>query len=294
LYGRIGKPEWKLKIYAGLNHQVMWGGEQSIFGDAFNLSPFQTFMYVTVGKTYGNDSIPYSKIGNHIGSIDQAFSYSFKSAEVLFYHQFFYDVGGFYHLNNIKDGLWGLSITNKNKNPKLVNWQKFLVELMFTKSQGGELTSKISPSGDEDYYNNYLYPGGWTFNGENIGNNFITNKKYLRKELPAQFHEYMGNNRIFLLHVGFEGNLKLWNLISKISYSRNYGTYATSPIGNTTGKKRTVFPGPYFSPVNQFSAYLEASRRLKKGYSIGFVLAGDYGHLLYNTVGGMVKLSKTW
>ncbi len=26
LYGRVGKPHWRLKLFGGINHQVMWGG----------------------------------------------------------------------------------------------------------------------------------------------------------------------------------------------------------------------------------------------------------------------------
>ena len=26
LYGRFGKPHWRIKLYGGINHQVVWGG----------------------------------------------------------------------------------------------------------------------------------------------------------------------------------------------------------------------------------------------------------------------------
>lgn len=292
-YGRIGKDSWKLKVYGGFNHQVFFGNESRIFGSDFKLNFLQDLWYVTSGKAYANKSVVSSKVGNHLGSLDQAVSYDFKSIYLYAYHQFFYDVGGLAHLNNIKDGLWGLTIANKKTPKTTFYWHKILFEFLNSKSQGGELTEKITPSGDEDYYNNYIYYDGWSYKGENIGNNFFTNKKYIKKNLPS-FNEYIGNNRLLLFHGGIEWGIKDWTFVNKFSFSRNYGTYATSPIGNTTGRIRIVQPPPYFYPVDQFSAYLEASRPLKNNFRIGFVLAGDYGELLYNSIGGMVKLTKSW
>ncbi len=294
LYLRLGKPDWKIKLYGGLNHQVMWANERKVYGNSYELSKLESLWYVTIGKAYGNDHIPRSKIGNHMGSLDQAMSYDFPKVNVTLYHQFFYEVGGLYHLNNIKDGLWGVCFTNRNEGRQKLGWRKFLFEFLYSKSQGGEKDAVVTPSGDEDYYNNYLYVNGWTYQEENLGNNFMTNKKYQRAELPQQPHEYIGNNRIMLLHVGGQFNYASWDVTAKLSYAANYGTYATSPEGVSTGGHREVFGPPYFSKVNQCSGYLEASRPLKKGYSIGFVLAADYGDLLYNSLGGMVRFTKKW
>jgi hypothetical protein len=293
-YGRLGKESWRLKFYGGFNHQVMWGQENKYLGPAFNLSPVTTMLYAITGKVYGNSEIPYSKIGNHIGSLDQAVSYEFNNMVAKVYHQFFYDVGGLFHLNNIKDGLWGLSFENTQEEKGDFYWRKILIEVLNSKSQGGELDAKITPSGDENYYNNYVYYKGWTYKNENIGNNFLTNKEYIRKELPEYKNEYIGNNRVTLVHMGIEWQAKDWSITNKFSFSRNYGTYATSPIGNSLGAVRTIQPPPYFTSVNQFSGYIEASRALKNNFRIGFVLAGDYGDLLYNSIGGMVKLTKSW
>jgi hypothetical protein len=294
LYIRLGKPEWKVKLYGGLNHQVMWSDERKLYKQGYNLSIPETIWYVTTGKAYGNDSIPRSKVGNHMGSVDQALAYRFPKMEVMLYHQFYYEVGGLYHLNNIKDGLWGISFTNRQDGRQKIGWRKVVVEFLYSKSQGGEQGARVTPSGDEDYYNNYLYVKGWIYQEENLGNNFMTNKKYLRTELPQQPHEYIGNNRIVLLHAGAQVNYTTWDITARLSYSMNYGTYATSPTGISTGRERQVFDPPYFYKVNQCSGYLEASRPLRKGYRIGIVLAGDYGDLLYRSVGGRVSLSKTW
>ena len=43
LYGRFGKPGWKLKLYGGFNHQVLWGNEKVSYGDRYTLSPVKTY-----------------------------------------------------------------------------------------------------------------------------------------------------------------------------------------------------------------------------------------------------------
>ena len=165
---------------------------------------------------------------------------------------------------------------------------------MGSKSQGGELDARVTPSGDEDYYNVYLYYDAWNYKGENIGNNFFTNRRYARTNLPNRAGEYVINSRVLLFHLGFEGWVNDWQCTAKLSYSRNYGTYGSSPIGNTTGTIRSVGPPPYFEQVNQFSGYIQATRDFREDTYFTFGVAVDQGKLLYNSVGGFIKVGKFW
>ena len=294
LYGRLGKPDSRIQLFGGFNHQVMFGDEKRIFGAGFDLSTVMTAVYALTGKTYGNKNVSSSKIGNHLGSIDQALGIRFNNGKLFFYHQFFYDVGGLAHLNNLKDGLWGLSFApNGGQVRSKVHLKNALFEFLYSKSQGGESDATITPSGDEDYYNNWVYMG-WVYKNENVGNNFLTNKKYMRTELPSYGREFITNNRIILGHVASEWRLGRWEVLNRFSFTRNYGTYGTSPIGHSTGSVRNGSGPPYFEPVNQFSGYLSASRPLKNNLSFGFAVAVDYGQLLYNSAGGMIWLRKNW
>lgn len=295
LYGRLGKPHWRLKLFGGFNHQVMWSDGTIVEGASNTLSLTQTFWHVVFGKAYGNHDIPLSKIGNHLGSLDQGVEYDFDAVNIMGYHQFFYEVGGLYHGNNLKDGLWGIVIKNKYPHEGYgFTWGKLLLEYMGSKSQGGELDAPITPSGDEDYYNNYIYAQGWTYKGDNIGSNFLTQRKYARPGQATRPAEIIINNRVKLYHIGAEGAWGGWSWRTKLSFSKNFGTYASSPEGTTTGPTRAIQPGPYFERVRQFSGYLEAGCNLKNNYRLGFVFAADHGMLLNNSVGGILKLSKHW
>ncbi|MGN6435060.1 MAG: capsule assembly Wzi family protein [Agriterribacter sp.] len=295
LYIRLGKPESRFKLAGGFNHQVMWGNEKSINGPNYELSPFKTYWYVVFGKAYGTPGIPKSKIGNHIGSIDQEVSYSFNKMQINLYHQFFYDVGGLYHGNNLKDGLFGLVFRNLRERGTGFGWNKILLEYMGSKSQGGELDAPITPSGDENYYNNYIYLQGWTYKNQNLGNNFLTSRWYGRNDLVRREHQASINNRVILWHCGIEGYLGVFDYAAKFSFSDNFGTYFTSPFGSTTGGIRVIAPPPYFEKVRQFSTYVEVSKFLANDkYKLTFAFAADQGDLLYNSIGGMIKFSRHW
>lgn len=295
VYGRFGKPSWKFKLYGGFNHFAMWGNEQKMYGKSkFDLNNLQTLYYIVTGQPYHKGPTGTSKVGNHLGSIDQALEYDFGKTGIYFYHQFFYDVGGLIHGNNIKDGLFGISYTNKNWKIKKWGWKKILVEYWGSKSQGGEPDAPITPSGDEDYYNNYLYYHAWSYKNENIGNNFLTNRLHARKDLPNRETEYVVNSRVILWHAALQVFAYGWDVTGKFSFSKNYGTYGSSPWGNSTGTIRTPGPPPYFSQVSQFSGLISAEKSFKNGYAFNLALAADRGKLLYNSIGGMIGISKTW
>ncbi|MBX3256831.1 MAG: hypothetical protein KF862_22025 [Chitinophagaceae bacterium] len=295
LYVRLGRPESRFKFAGGFNHQVMWGNEELIEGPEYGLSRAQTYWHVITGKPYGKPGVPRSKIGNHLGTIDQEVSYVFDRFQVNLYHQFFYDVGGLYYGNNLRDGLFGLVFRNLQEKESFFGWKKVLLEYMGSKSQGGELDARVTPSGDENYYNSYMYLQGWTYKNENLGNNFLTSRWYGRNDLIRREKQASVNNRVILWHAGVEGYAGEWDYTARLSFSDNFGTYATSPYGTTTGGVRVIARPPYFKRAQQFSGYLEAGRFFSDNrYKLGIALAVDQGDLLYNSIGGIIKLSRHW
>jgi len=291
-YGRIGKQAWKIRLFGGINHMVIWGLENEIYPN-WGLSDFNTYLYVIVGKPYGSNNILTSKVGNHVGTIDQAMEW--EIGQILFtgYHQFFYDVGAIATLANGRDGLWGISLNNKNTKSNNFYWNKFLFEFVYSKSQGGEIDSKPRASGAENYYNGFEYINGWSYKGENLGNALFTSKKYLKDGYPSLWRQYFPNNRIIAFHGGTEFVFNRWYCKGLLTYTQNYGTYATSPEERIGSTIRYNNP-PYFPKLNQFSAYLESHKEVRNGFEFGIQLAFDKGELLYNSVGAGICLTKRW
>jgi len=296
-YGRIGREDWKLKLFGGINHQVMYGNERAIFGPQYMLNNLQATIYAAIGKTYHPPNIQYDyhlggKVGNHVGSIDIGGQYDFTNINVMFYHQFIYDVGAIGHFANLNDGVSGISIKNKLKNRNKIKWSKLLVEFVATKDQAGGPNSR-SLSGDEDYYNDFEFTNGWSYYGVNLGNPLLASRMYTRNNLLNYAADYVIDNRILALNTGFKGAVNNIAITMKLTFSKNYGTYATSMYGHTTGVRHYASVG-VFGDVNQFSGYVEGSKKFSDEFCVGVAVAYDNDGLYYNSPGLQLKLKKSF
>ena len=292
LYGRLGKPEWRIRLYGGFNHQVFWGNEKIRYGNWYSLSEWKTYLYVLQGKKYEGTS---SKIGNQLGSIDVGLEYNTRTLRLFFYRQSFYDIGGLYYLANIQDGLHGLQITNKTVSTRPFQWRKIVIEFLTTKNQGGEPWSPDTQSGAENYYNNSEFPDGWSYKRVGLGNPFLSTRLTTRKGLVADPYDLFNNNRVSVFHLASEGFIRAFAYKIKLSFSQNFGTWITNSYGRRTGGSNIYrIPPVYgiFKEADQFSAYFELARKLKKGLRFGGILAFDKGGLLDQSTGLQLMLSK--
>ncbi len=286
-YGRLGKPDWRLHLYGGFNHQVIFGKEQIVFGKSYDLNGWQTFMHVISGKTWN-----YSKVGNHIGSVDLGLQFNFNTFGIFIYRQNFYDEGALAHLANIADGLNGISFENLDDKSGILHWNKILLEFFYSANQAGYPWSKPTKSGDENYYNNYEYADGYSYKGQAIGSPLISSAADTRI-FPKDQYDYFNNNRVSAINFGIDGAVKDFNVIAKITYSKNYGTFSTSPYGSSTGTRRNK-PVGVFPESNQISTYLKVSKPFSNGYSGNITIALDHGQLLYNSEGLTFQILKSF
>ena len=296
LYGRFGRENWRLKFFGGFNHQVFFGNERDVYGPKWTMSEFDTYQLVVLGQSTNMKGIEVSKVGNALGSVDMAFQYEFKKFRLKAYHQFFYDVGALYYLANVRDGLSGISFTNmKSGVSKKSSFRlnKMLVEFFYSMDQAGYPWSKKTKSGDEDYYNNYYYTEGWSYKGAGLGNTMIPAYHSMRSDLPHANWNYF-SNRVAALHLGVDFSIKSIDFILKSSYSINQGTFATSVYGRSTGKIKMVPIYGIFPETEQYSGYLEANKKLKKGLSINLALATDIGGVYYNSFGVHFGLKRSF
>ncbi len=295
LYGRFGKPGGVLGLYGGFTHQAFWGNEAQIFGANYDLALWESYKSVLLGQMWA-----LSKVGNHLGSIDLGLQLNFNSVRLLAYRQFFYEAGALAHFANIEDGLNGLSLTNKrfDSSQKRLQWKKFLLEVMYSMDQAGNLSSPATPTGHESYYNHYLYSEGWSYKKVGIGTPLFTTR---REAKPGQAFadQYFINNRILAFHIGLLGSWRGYQIKALATSSYNKGTYATSGKPYRVPFEQIHYPSPdlVFEPVLQFSSFLSVQRNIVKrarqkreftpywGGQIGF----DSGKLLSTSWGGMLN-----
>ncbi len=290
LYGRFGKPSWRLKLYGGFNHQVVWGSEQEFYLEDYTLKPAETFFYVVTGKKYSGGYIQEERQGNHLGSIDLGLEYRFDKVKLLLYRQNLYETGALARLANIQDGLNGLSIENLNYNGKPPIWHKILLEFLYTKNQAGRPWSPEYGSNYEPYYNHGQYIAGWSYKGIGLGTPFVTTRAHLREGLATSPEEFFVNNRVMAIHFGIDGTIKNLEYMVKASFSENYGTYWTTDEAQSTG---IPDPGVYglFGEQRQFSGYLKLNRVFENNIGVGLIAAVDKGSLLNNSAGLFLRVS---
>jgi hypothetical protein len=259
LYGRFGKPHWRLKLYAGMNHQVMWGGYTqqplgTVITQAQLPNQWSDYRKVITAQTLANqtgiDTSRVSRfdrenrIGNHLGTVDVGVEYTARQLSVFAYRQSIYEDGSLFYLTNIRDGLNGLRIRNRRPlNEHGFQLESVLAEYLFTQNQGGALfLNSAAQRGRDNYFNHSQYQDGWSRYGMTLGTPFISPSTDSRSGLPA--YGFTNNNRVSVWHLGLSGQAynRVWFQL-KASLSRNLGTYEV----------------PFVRPVEQFSSLVSVS-----------------------------------
>ncbi len=296
LYGRIGKPNWRIRIYAGINHQVQWGGRADyLVGTTLAINgtlptSFRDYVSLVTGRY--PDDIQNSRftsfdgenrVGNHVGSYDVALEWQGRTANWLLYHQHIYDDASGLALQNLPDGLTGLRFLNQQRPGAAFRVQRVVVEWISTTNQSGPFFDQvIRYQGRDNYFNHSQYREGWSYRGRTLGTPFIAPRSDFSPTVNAfTGGGFFANNRVVAWYGGAMGAFKRGPALTlRASYSRNFGTYNQ----------------PYPQPFRQFSTLLSAQWRLGgwSGTTLTTTVARDQGELFPNSVGGFVSLRKSW
>ncbi|GAA4451222.1 capsule assembly Wzi family protein [Nibrella saemangeumensis] len=296
LYGRFGKPHWPVQLYAGLNHQVQWGGAVReslptgyVRGGRFP-SGLNDYVDVITGKSLGTrlevDTSKYSpfdrenRLGNHLGTVDLGLEIRGREYSLLLYRQSIYEDGSLYYLTNIADGLNGIRFTNRRRLRSVISLQRLLVEFLYTRSQGGSVFAD-SPArlrGRDNYFNHGQYRDGWSYQGRTIGTPFITPWYTTRSDLPT--HWFTNNNRVMVFHTALQLLVQSrYSLFLKCSVSENQGIYDI----------------PFTPPAWQFSSLLALQLPVTRtGWQVNLSAAIDRGRLYTDQFGVYAGLRKSW
>ncbi|GAB3983843.1 capsule assembly Wzi family protein [Spirosoma terrae] len=300
LYLRFGRERDFLRLYGGLNHQAVWGGQATdrtgipgvlpVGGKLPNglLNYFYVVTTINKGRT---DPQQYTffdltnRVGNHLGSVDVAAEIDLVRHTLYLYRQNLYEDGSLFYLINIADGLNGIRI---RRNDQRAIVRDILFEFLNTTSQGGPVFVFDDPDkrGKDDYFNHQQYRDGWAYRQHGIGTPFIPPALGPQNQYP--YGTFTANNRVYVFHVGLAGSLPIQGSLLdapisyqvKLSFSRNLGTY----------------DNPYSPVRNQFSGYasLVAPLDILGGIQLSGNIATDIGTLYQNGVGAYISLKKSW
>ncbi|MEY4987413.1 MAG: hypothetical protein RL567_1192 [Bacteroidota bacterium] len=287
LYGRIGRPDSRINLFGGLNHQVQWGGKRIVpltTKRAINVYPssLNTYFYVvTVLKnknwvaldpnTTSDDTD--NQYGNHLGSFDIAAEYKTHWGRMLFYKQTAYEQGAAFNLTPADDGLTGLSVRIDGQH--LI--EGILLEHLYTGNQGlyrswiAKLFNTVDTHNGEKI--EYMYNGarstGWWYQADEIGTPLI-----MRDSKTEQGGTQFTYNAVNAVYLGLRGH---------ISEETDWTFRASRSKQTHLRPSRTPVP-TYFQ--NSFSLHVNHLRNEKLKY--GFELAYDQGDRLKGSVGMLV------
>lgn len=286
LYGRLGKPGGKVKLYAGFNHQVQWGGKSPYETIAGQMPRgLKNYFYMIVGKGRSGSDFTFfdstNRVGNHLGTIDFAFELDGKNANWFFYRQNIYEDGSLARLTNIADGLNGVRVRRKATDlTSNFSVKELVFEGLYTRSQGGSVFNFDGGIfGRDNYFNHTQVRDGWSYYDRTIGTPFIPPTSDTKQSFPNYADSFTSNNRVWVLHLGLQGTLlRRFQWRSKLSYSGNYGVYDL----------------PFASAAYQFSGLLALQARTEwlGGTTLKASLAADAGGLYPNSIGVMLGLRK--
>lgn len=268
LYFRLGKPNWRFKFYGGFNHQVQWGGDVLYprVDNGVRITKFGTdleayLFVITARSLYTLDTLDIknnnataeggNRVGNHLGTLDIALEYENDLNRWFIYKQSIYEAGALFYLNNILDGLHGVSFTRKQAKRGII---RVLFEYLQTSNQGGPILSNRSTipqlRGAEDYFNNGRYIDGWVYKRQTIGTPLIMPLRYttgLPQNLSTNPYRLV-NNRVNAVTVGIMSRIKQFDLLTRISVSRNLGNYDIPlDYSQTSVQQQVVFPVKKYS-----------------------------------------------
>lgn len=274
-YMRIGERKFRFSFNLGFQHAAMWGG---VSPDSGKLSAdLKAFGSVFKGKM-GNDRGPVNEqinaVGNHLGSYSLGIDYKMDHHKISVYWQtMLEDKNGRVGVDwkNKGDGLWGISIIKTDQSNGL---QRINFEFFNSTSQSGD----PNRSGNDNYFNNYLYKSGWTNHKMTIGNPLITSPIFTNRN--PEMVNYLDNNSVRAFIAGILYNVHEHQLCLKAAYSRNCGTIML----------------PYSKIRHQFSSVAEYTYHSKRYRNLlySWQAAFDIGSHLGNNAGLMFKIRKTF
>jgi len=268
----------KLPVHVqyGLDHVAQWGG--NIPGDGQQPAGLNDFIDIFLGRSGGKDALRTDQInalGNHIISQSMKLDIDLTNFKISGYWQDVSEDGPIreiWNTINLPDGLWGVSIRNKNF-PFI---KAILYEYLNTTDQSGPYHDKdgLIYGGADNYFNNGVYRNGWSYYSRTIGTPFITSPIYNKNgEIDIL------NNRVQVHHFGIEGEIEGFQYKELTSISKNYGTYSS----------------PYPEMLKNTSIMLQVNKQFPKLSNIEFgcSVAADFGTLFGNSVGCQFSIRKT-
>ncbi|MBN2165690.1 MAG: hypothetical protein JW717_05385 [Marinilabiliaceae bacterium] len=143
--------------------------------------------------------------------------------------------------------------------------------------------------GRDDYMNNYLYYGGWTYGGMSMGTpliNTVSQLSLTNPDITYTGKRFIINNRIRAFHLGIQGSVGAFNYRIKQTLSFNKGAYGEEYLSRYRWEKT---PNYFFEQEKiQSYSFLEVDRSfMDHKLDVALKIGADFGEI-YNSFGAQI------
>lgn len=260
----------KHKIAYGFDHAAQWGGSLPGYGvQNVNWSNYKTVFFAGHGGADATRSDQINRLGNHLVSQHLQYEGEFGDFKANVYWQTISEDSPIrlpWLAINWKDGLWGITLENKN----LPVVQKFCYEFIQTLDQSGPWHDKdgIVFGGSDSYFTG-AYPTNWSYAGRTLATPLVLSPFYNPGTYPGIVYNDLRAHHAGLM--GRTGKMDYKMLATWISY------YPSKSL-----------------PVSFNQAYMiQISKSIQQGYNFGLKLGYDRGDLIGNNFGMMLTVGKS-
>ncbi len=263
----------------GIVHNAQWGGTDPDRGRL--PQSFGDYLRLITGRGADESSnAPGGEISNVIGK-SVALEDEHEDFRASLTRLFYLEDKVSTRFRSPWDGVWGFNLSLKEKGGLI---EALTYEHINTKTQDAKSWELI---GRRDYYDNFVYNSGWTYENRTLG-------------IPLILFDgnTIVNNVLVGHHLGFSGQLaRGLKYKSLFTYSRNYGVrndWVTGPIRDSIPADREdVIPRDEFQK-DQYSFYVDLHYKPKTSKTLSFnlKLSTDLGDLYEDSFGVMAGI--TW
>jgi len=279
LFFQFGLPEGKWIFDLGFTLDSQFGGYRMSGDTKLDLgNKFINYLKAFIPMS-GDEEVSSAERyfqGNFVGS--EHFKLTYRNPDFLlslYYENYFDDLSGARKQNGF-DGLWGVEFQ-----PHLCPFINAVVlEYYQTTNQSGSFHGTNhpdvgKPNGNDNYYNNGLYPG-WVHWGMGIGNPLVASPIYNKNGNMIFLY-----NRVKAFHLAWNGDItKEWRYTAKFTYNRTWGTHNR----------------PLPEIWENFSTFVEVGYTPRKLQTWDFLLSGalDMGEIYGDNFGAQLKIKKSF
>jgi hypothetical protein len=258
----------------------MWGGTHPELGDLAD-GP-SAFWSVVTGRPLADDNdfsgeLEDSAVGNTVAAYSAAAAVRLFGIKTLGYREFYIETAGGRQLRNVWDGLWGIRIALPSR-PRFLDHLLYEHVRFVRQNARRNADGRAGQPGRADYYNNFLYRSGWTYQGRVLGTPLALTRNQAPRIAGGDTGRPIVGNILVAHHVGIGGRIASgWRYRSLLTISRNRGTILN--------------PQP---ERHQFMGLIEVRGILSKRYNLSgrVSLTADIGRIFEDRVGTHMGL--TW